>query len=207
MKNIFCFLFIFIITIPCFGQKKLSEDDLKYLQKRAVEYVYNFEFYIQQIAQTKLLQDKKLDIISALDLFENKATLEVSNLNGNKKNFSISDYLNNIVAKYSDKYGVVVIDFQATKIEKLKQKKDDNGKIYYEGYFYFTQRFCAQKKILVRNDIEKRTFGVCDYSDVTVKMGTVNLTKITTIKGELWVIKLSDITVLETTELDSQKGF
>lgn len=203
MKRFFRVLILLIISSNAFGQQKLSSEDLLRLQKRAEEYVYNFEFYIQQIAQSKLTQYKKADIISAINLFESKATIEVSNLKGIKRKYLISDYLNNVVAKYSERYGVVVIDFLATKIEKLKQKKDENGEIYYEGTFSFTQLFCAQKKFLNSLDAEKRSFAACDYSDKTMKKGKTIIRKVTTITGERWVLKLSDITVDETTDLDS----
>jgi len=203
MKIFYRIIFLIIISSPAFAQKKLSPEDLQRLQKRAVEYVYNFEFYIQQIAQAEKLQDKKADIISALNLFENKATIEVSNLKGIKKKYLISDYLNNSVAKYSERYEVVVIEFLATQIDNLQEKKDENGETYYEGTFKFTQLFCTQKKSLNSTDIENRSFTTCDYGDKTKKKGKVIVRQVTTIQGERWILKLSDITVEETTVLNS----
>lgn len=199
MKALFCFLFIFIFSVPVFSQKKLLPDDLHRLQKQAEEYVYNFEEYVKNIPRA---QHKEWYIIPALNLFEPKATIQVSNLNGNKKQYLLSSYLNNVVAKYSERYSVVVIEFLATKIGDLHEQKDKNGEIYYEGTFKFTQFFRAQKISNSTNDVEKRSF-VADYTDVTTKKGKVIVKQVTTINGEQWVLKLSDISVEETNDADT----
>ena len=207
MKHFFRIIILLLITIPAFSQQKLSPEDLQRLQKRAEEYVYNFEYYIKQISKMENMQDKQWDIIAALNLFESNANIEVSNLNGNKYKYLISDYLKNVVAKYSQWYEVVVIDFTVTEIGKLKQKIDVNGDTIYEGTFKYTQLFCAKLKSFNKTDIENRSFSACvnsDYSDKTVKKGKVIVRHVTTIeKGESWIMKLSDISVVETSELNS----
>jgi len=191
-------LFVFIST-SLFGQNKLSEEELKIFQVRAVEYVSIFEFYIKQIAQSKSLESKNADILAASNLFDEKATIEISNLNGTKRKLLLTDYLSKVVARYSEKYEVVVIDFVAAKIENLKEKQDKNGKIYYEGTFKFVQHFYAERKSINSSSVENRKFT---YGDVTHKKGKIILKQVTTVIGDQWILKLGDISVDETKPLD-----
>lgn len=202
MKIFFQILILFAICAPIYSQNKLSPEDLAIMQKRATQYVLNFEYYIKTIAQTKEMEGKKKDIICVLDLFENNATIEVSNLNGTKKVYPISYYMNNVVAKYQQRYSVVVIEFLTIEIGKFKEKEDENGEIFYESTFKYTQLFCAQKSGLRYTEYEKRSFATCDYKDKSKKRGKVIVKKVTTINGESWLLYLSDITVEETTELN-----
>lgn len=182
--------------MQAFAQDNLSKEELDLFQKRAVEYVFNFEYYLQQIAQSEKTEDKNWDIKAALDLFEEKTSIEVSNVNGKKRHYPVKDYLSNVVAKYRDKYDIVVIDFEATKIENLKEMRDDQGKIYYVGSYKFIQHFYAEKKSSPSSGLENRKFV---YGDVTSKKGKIFLKLVPTIGiGEEWILKLGDVEVDDT---------
>jgi hypothetical protein len=201
--KLFCFviLFLTISTSSVVGQKQLSEEELVMFQNRAIDYVVLFEDYIKNIGQSNSSESKNAYILAALDLFEEKATMEVSYLNKDKKisisKKTIQNYLYNL-ARNSLKYEVVVIDFEATKIENLK-KQNKNGVIYYEGNYSYTQRFYAEKKSITSSDIENRKFVI---GDVTSKKGKIILKQVTTVIGDQWILKLSDISVDETKPLD-----
>ncbi len=203
--KLFCcvILFITISTSSLVGQKKLSQEELVMFQNRAIEYVYLFEYYIKQIGQTNSSESKNAEIIAALDLFEEKATMEVSYLNKDNKisksKKPIKNYLYNL-ARLSEKYEVVVIDFEATKIENLIEKQNRDGVIYYEGNYSYTQSFYAEKKSITSSDIENRKFK--PGGDVTVKKGKIILKQVNTVIGDQWILKLSDISVEETKPLD-----
>jgi len=203
--KLFCFviLFLTISTSSVVGQKQLSEEELVMFQNRAIDYVVLFEDYIKNIGQSNSSESKNAYILAALDLFEEKATMEVSYLNKDKK-ISISkkpiqNYLYNL-ARLSEKYEVVVIDFEATKIENLIEKQNRDGVIYYEGTYSYTQRFYAEKKSITSSDIENRKFK--PGGDVTIKKGKILLKQVTTAIGDQWILKLSDISVDETKPLD-----
>lgn len=198
--KLFCVILIFIaITCPTYGQSSLSIEDLTLLQKRATVYVQQFEYLIPKIAISKSVDEKSACIKEISDYFLDDATIEVSNLNGKVKKPLLIDYLKNIVSKYSDKFELVVIDFYATRIEKLNEKTDRDGNKYYEGYFSFHQRFCGQKKSIKSFDLENRTFTYCDE---TVKRGKIKVFRAITIEGERWFVKLGDITVEKTSAIN-----
>jgi len=199
MKLIRNILIYFAITCPAFGQSSLSKEDLSLLQERATVYVQQFEYLIPKIAISKSFDEKSACIKQISDYFLDDATIEVSNLNGIVKKPLLIDYLKNTVSKYSDRFELVVIDFYATKIEKLREKTDRDGNKYYEGFFSFHQRFCAQKKSIKSFDLENRTFTYCDE---TVKRGKIKVFTAITIEGEKWFVKLGDITVEKTTAIN-----
>ena len=206
MKYLLFILFFLSANNLLATPDKLSSEDIKRLQDRAIKYVGEFENFIKEIGETNSIDNKQTLIAAASYLFESKATIEVSNIKTSDKSpRPIKIYLSNLL-KLSRKYGIITIKFSHVYVddkEKLKEKTDENGNTYYEGYCSFKQCFCATQTdgMTLNNDIEKRPYTSCTYGDCTVKKVKIVVTKVTTVKGERWVLKLSNITIIETDEI------
>lgn len=205
MKGAFLILFFLLCSNAVFCQHDLKQEDIERLQHRGKEYVKNFEDFIVDISSTKTDEGKLAPIHSAYDLFESTATIEVSNRITNKrKKYSIKEYLMDVVRNYSNHYGAVVITYVniVADWKNLQAIKDRNGEDIYVGSFSFKQCFCAGKNAILNSDIEKRNFEQCDaYKDCTKKRGEIIVRKVTTVKGERWILKLGNITVVETSDI------
>ena len=196
MKKII--LLLLLVPNLLSAQKTLSKYELDNFQKKALEYVGNFQSYVIDLAQKR----KQTTIDLAMHLFDPAAKISVS---GNNKPYDIYDYLSNVVPGYGKRNSIVVIKFEASKIDNLVQKKDAKGDVYYEGTYSFTQLFGANKKAPLTNNGERPRIDHFDYSDVTHKTGKIIIKKLITIEGAKWIMKLGDISVKDCKVTSGQK--
>lgn len=204
MKFIITTILVMLSQIA-FAQQKLTESELSTLQNRAKGYIVEFEGFISDIANRNTKDSEKDILISAASkLFESNAIIEISNVNGAISKRAIPTYLQNL-RRLSQKYGVIVISFTNMyfDVNDLEEKKDKYGNTIYKGYASFKQCFCADLKrsnSVDYNSIDSRKYTTdCSaYGDCTHKKIEVVIQKVVTIKGERWVVKLGDISVVET---------
>lgn len=204
MKFLFKTLLLLIISYSAFGQENLSTEDLQRLQKNAEKKVISFEKLVSDIAMGKDDATKQIYIKTAYAMFEPNATIEVSNKTEKSETINkspILKYLNSL-SKLNKKYKIITITFKAgfVKIEKLKEKKDAEGNIYYEGSITIKQCFCSTNSLLAAEEIERRQFtSDCSaYGDCTSKKVKIIVKQVITIEGERWVVMLGDISIVET---------
>lgn len=205
-KNIGTILLLFF-TCLAFGQKKLAPEDLQRLQKNAEKNVVAFEKLVADIAIGRDTA-KQIFISTVYAMFEPKATIEVSSKKENtvtKNQYPILKYLNNL-AKLTRKYKIITMTFKAgfVETEKLKEKKDEQGNIFYEGSITIKQCFCASNSLTINNnDVELRKFTTdCSaYGDCTTKKVKIVAKQVLTIEGERWIVMLGDISVVETNSI------
>jgi hypothetical protein len=190
------FIFLTVSSDALFAQNALAGEDLERFKKRAVEYIDNFQNLIKDMVATKDPEDKKEDITAILFYFIENSKMEVANLSGNNRKVLLKDYLTNSVAKYNERFAMVVLEFDVAQneLEEFIEKRDSNGEIYYEAAFTFVQIFKAIKNPVV-NDVEHPL--KYDVSDKTKKRGVIIVKKGMTITGEKWILKLGDISVEE----------
>lgn len=186
------FAITLLISIPInlVSQPKLSDADLQEFKKQANLKIKSFEYFIRQILSDET--NRSVWIEEALRLFNPDATIQVAGKkSGVSEPIKISEYLSQKVPKYAKNYGVVVIDFIAINVGNFKEKKHDNGKIYYEAKIKFKQRFCRSAKTS-NGDDEIVEF---EYCDKTEKGGTIVLEQKTNRKGNYWQLLLGNINV------------
>lgn len=208
----FCSLFVGATDINTINFKKESKQNIapppEEIQELAQEKIEMFTNLVLRVATTPSdgsdasKEMKEWTIDQVISLFTEDAVVETSNKNNDIKNdWPISKYMNDIVGNYSNRYQVLVMEFEAvTAFDNWEEKTDKNGKVYYEGKFSYTQRFCG-KKIggeIKSFEIEEVKTPKFDYCDTTIKEGKAIVYSYQTFNGVIWQLKLDDIKVLQT---------
>lgn len=180
------------------GYNQIPESELPKFQEKGLRLVESFTESLSVLVTTTDQKLKDVYIKNAISRFQKDATIEVSNgRTGDISSYQIEDYVRNTVVKYTVKYKIVVISFEAIELSKFKEKKDENGNLYYECKFKFVQVFSAAKDQLGESGLEGGNVK-WSYVDRTKKKGRIIVKETYGPTGKEWQVSLGDIEVEET---------
>jgi len=200
----FLLLFVFVLSTT-FSQNtnvrfnEISKEDQKGFQKQVKDNIKNLGYRLKVLAKVNDVTVQKNIIEAQLDYFIKDAKFQTGTINKKnkriiKKEYSVKNYLTNIVTKYK-KQNTDIIDIEFASFNVGSKLIPVQGKVneyYFE--FSFTQIFRRGKK-----SKNKNAEGIVDvdytYVDITKKKGRVYLKKKNTILGSKWKLYFGDILV------------
>lgn len=199
MKGFFVFS-LFMLLIPGMkAQDGASDPIITDLTNRVMNQIENLQEYISIIAieeDIKLLGAAKK---FALNIFTDDATIEEGSKFSSKKNkFKPLEYLDKINARREKAPRIINFETLDELLpDDLEKVINPDGSITYKGKMSFKQYYCILKPIEERVEVNNRNDNVnCTYSDKTDKTVHVEIRKEMSIKGELWVTRISKIEVI-----------
>jgi hypothetical protein len=199
MKLVYTFTIIFTVVPFLRAQDDSVEPIISDLTNRVMNQIENLQEYISIIAMEediKLLGAAKK---YALNIFTDDALIEEgSKFKSNKNEFDPLEYLDKINARREKAPRIInfetIDELLPNNLEKIENQ---DGSVTYRGKMSFKQYYCILKPIEERVEVNNRNENVnCQYSDNTDKEVTVEIRKEMSIKGELWVTKISKIEVI-----------
>ena len=209
MRIIFTATFLILLFgKPGFSQTSpFSKDQQLKFEKQSKVYLEGFIKTIKALSDPTPGCDKQcLDdkIYGTLKNFKEDAIIQTITLKNPKpKDWTVNNYLKNIVKNYSIRFDLVIIKFENIVIndKSLTEIKRPNGSIEYEMTGNFRQTFCAKSKQDAKesNSMEIDAMTICEYTDKEFK---ITLRKQKRVLGpETWVVLLSNIYVRSITNL------
>ena len=194
------------LTNRTFGQPNNSpfgKDQLEEIEQQAKDYLVSFTDGVSQLSKNSDKTAQRKIINNVLNLFKDNAKIETLNVNGNKRAYNMPYYLTNIVANYSNRFGLVVLKFENVVVDHNSTAPIKNAKgviTGYKGTFSFSQIFCVTDKFVHKesNKYEMEDFKICDQ---TKKEGEFIYKKIEGTTGSRWILLLGDIEAKEVENL------
>lgn len=192
----------FILSLPVFAnsQNALTPEDRKYIKTQTSEYLKAVFSRLEQLGSSgQGMTDGRRNrlIETILSYFEDTTKVQVINLSKRKNTYKIDNYLRNVVANYTKRYDIVILDIEVKsfKISDLNPVKDSTGQIIlYKCSYTFIQGFCAKKKNETKEAPISNNPDDFDICEETTKSGEVIVKRsFSQTKGDRWVISLGNI--------------
>lgn len=179
--------------------KEITPQQQKLFKEQIEENIKNLGYRLRVLSNEENKTVQKNIIAAQLDYFIEGAKFQTGTINKRdkkivKKEYSVTNYLTNIVANYK-KSDIEIIDIEFASFEvgnKLIPVKGKLNEYYFE--FTFTQIF-RRGKIGKKKNAEGISDIEYSYVDTTKKKGRVYVKKKNTVLGSKWKLYFGDILV------------